>query len=420
MPRIRLANPCASPAERLLNALTYPLRGPALASVVMLALAHCLALLPLGFGFVIELVVWATTYLYALACLRHSAEGYADPPELGSENSAAGWIIVGVLMLGMGAMWAVKWTYGMPAAWTVSLALALILPAIVMALAYDESWSSALNPANWLRSIALFGTPYFVLVGVQLLIAAMLGPLQTAAHAALPLLLAVPLFHFVAIYLTLFNFHLMGALLYHHHERLGLDPEAPRLARSGHQGSTDECLQQARRLEASGDTLRAISLLSERLDERAAPAALHLACRTLLRDRGRHAEMLARSSRCIDALLAEGSETRALAVITENESIDESWIPDGPEVTGKLAYAAMHRGMTHLALRLARAYPNTWPHEPMAPHFGLLAARLLFRLGNHVEAGVLASKLVQAWPECVERSEIEQFLAALPPPGEPS
>jgi hypothetical protein len=417
MPHIRLVDPRASFGESLRSALAYPLRGAALASVVVLALAHYLALLPLGFVF--ELIVWAVTYLYALACLRHSAEGYADPPELSSENGAAGWIIVGVLMLGMGATWAAKSMYGSSAAWAVSLTLALVLPAIVMSLAYDEGWATALNPASWLRSMALFGAPYFVLVGVQLLIAALLGPLQVAAYAALPSVLASPLFYFVATYLTLFNFHLMGALLYRHHERLGLDPEAPRLAHASRQDANDECLEQARRLQANGDALGAITLLGERLDERSAPASLHMACRTLLRARGRNDEMLVRSSRCLDALLAENDEARAIGVVSENLNIDPQWLPDGPDATGRIAYAAMHRGMTQLALKLARGIPNRWPENPLAPHFGLLAARLLSRLGRSAEAGVLAGKLVQAWPDCVERREIDQFLAALPSDAAP-
>ncbi|HET8899453.1 MAG TPA: hypothetical protein VFN09_11845 [Rhodanobacteraceae bacterium] len=418
MPPIPLTNPAQPLDQRLRDAFGYPLRGAALASLVGFSLAHVLAVLPVV-GALLELIVWAATYLYALACLRHTAEGFRDPPELSSDSATAGWIVVGLMLLGMAATWAVEASAGRDAAWLVSGLMALVLPAIVMALAFDEDWGHALNPLRWLATMARVGAPYFLLVLTQLLIAALLGPAQRL-FGSLPALFALPLAGALATYATLFNFHLMGVFLHRLHDRLGLRLEAEALAHAGAQGADEGVLEQARHLQRRGDTLAAITLLGQRLDARSAPASIHLACRALLRERRRHDELLARSARCIDALLAADDETRALAIVTENTAIDPNWLPDSPAITGRLAYAAMHRGMIQLALKLARGYPNHWPRDAMAPHFGLLAAKLLSQLGRGAEAGVLASKLVQAFPDCVERLEIDRFLASIGSDASPS
>ena len=94
MSRIELIDTELPLSQQLLGALRYPLSGAALPALVAFTLAHYLALLPLA-GWFIELGIWAATYLYALECLRHTADGYALPPEF-AEPGHSGWALVAI------------------------------------------------------------------------------------------------------------------------------------------------------------------------------------------------------------------------------------------------------------------------------------------------------------------------------------
>src|SRR6185312_10117125 len=299
----------------VLDALRYPLRASALPGLVVFTLAHYLGLLPAA-GWLLELVIWAATYLYALECLRHSADGFAQPPEF-AEPGHGGWALVAILLWSTLLTLAVKLNFG-GGAWLVSALTAITLPAIAMSLALDGSVSHALNPLTWAQIMARFGSPYLLLIGVQLLIALLVGSAQQGLEHVLPRLLALPLFYFVAIYATLFNFRLMGVLIHQRHEQFGLQPKA-------------------RQLVAQQQPEAALELLVPRLRERAAPASLHLAYRQLLKQQGLRDALLVHGQIWMAALIAEGEPRRALGVLQECLDMDADFIPDDPRTCGELA-----------------------------------------------------------------------------------
>lgn len=389
----------------VLDALRYPLRASALPGVVIFTLAHYLALLPVA-GWLLELVIWAATYLYALECLRHSADGFAQPPEF-AEPGHGGWALVAILLWSTLLTLAVKLNFG-GGAWLVSALMAATLPAIAMSLALDGSVSHALNPLTWLQIMARFDSPYLLLIGVQLLIALLVGTAQQGLEHVFPRLLSLPLFYFVAIYATLFNFRLMGVLIHQRHEQFGLQPKAHQLATQNHQDDDQRLLNEVAIL-AQQQPEAALDLLVPRLRERAAPASLHLAYRQLLKQQGLREAQLVHGQIWMAALIAQGEPRRALGILQECLGLDADFIPDDPRTCGELADLAARLGITRIALKLCRGYLQHWPRDTQSPHYGMLASRVLAEHSDqHAEAMQLLDQLAAAWPEHPLRAEIEQ------------
>lgn len=270
MPAIELIDPRQPLSRQLADALRYPLRAAALPGLIAFTLAHYLSLLPM-IGWLVELIVWAATYLYALECLRHSADGFAQPPEF-AEPGNGGWALVAILLWSSLLALAVKLNIG-GGAWLVSVLMAVTLPAIAMSLAMDGGVANALNPLTWLRIMSRFGAIYLLLIGVQWLIALVVGMTQNSVEQVLPRMLALPLFYFVAIYATLFNFRLMGVLIYQRHEEFGLQPKAHQLAAQTHQDDDQRLLDDVEAM-AREQPAAALDLLVPRLRDRAAPDTL--------------------------------------------------------------------------------------------------------------------------------------------------
>src|SRR3546814_5471728 len=100
MPRVEIVAADTPFAQRLQDGFGYPLRGAALATCVVLALVHYVGLLPGYVGALASALVWAATWRYAADCMQHTANGYADPPDVGSDgNSASGWGLTAIHLL---------------------------------------------------------------------------------------------------------------------------------------------------------------------------------------------------------------------------------------------------------------------------------------------------------------------------------
>ncbi len=219
--------------------------------------------------------------------------------------------------------------------------------------------------------------------------------------------ISLPLFYFVATYATVFNFHLMGLLIHQRHEHFGLQPKARQLARDIHQDADLHLLDEVEEL-AVEDPSGALDLLVPRLRDRIAPDSLHLAYRRLLRQQGQQDALLVHGQIWIAALIARGDSRRALGVLSECCEIDADFIPDDPLTCGDLADLAARLGIHNTTLKLCRGYLGRWPRDRQAPHYGLLASRLLSEnTDQHGEALQLLEQLTVDWSEHPLHTEID-------------
>jgi hypothetical protein len=419
MPRIDTVAPDTPFGARLLAGFGYPLRGAALATCVALTLSHYLALLPF-IGFFAGFAIWMATWRYAADCLLHTANGYAQPPEVMIEiNSAQGWTLA--LLHVFAWLACVLCAVFMPRLfWPLLLALILLLPAIDMSLAFDGNLAAALNPFNWLQVIGQFGVAYLIPVGINLLLGILLL-LGNTLSSALPWLLAVPVSAFIATYLIILGFHLMGALIHQRHEQFGMVAEAHQLAASTGQDADAQLLDQVASMEA-GQPDAAIALLVARMQDRHAAAPLHQAYRRLLKRQGLRDGLLEHGHIWMAALMAGGEARRALGVLQECSEIDPGFMPDDPRSAGELAELAERLGMSRLSLRLCEAYLVRWPRDPQAVACGLLAVRLLAGpLNQPQDARALLAKLLAAYGDQPDRraalDTLSSQLQALPKPA---
>jgi hypothetical protein len=406
MPRVEIIAADTPFAQRLQDGFSYPLRGPALATCVVLALVHYVGLLPGFVGSLASALVWAATWRYAADCMQHTANGYADPPDVGSDgDSASGWGLVAIHLLVV-ALCVVSIVFFPSLLWPVLILAALVLPAIDMSLAFDGNLALAINPLNWLRVIGAFGAAYMIPVAINLLLVVLIV-VASVTTAQLPRVFALPLFAFAYTYLIVLAFHLMGAMIHQRHERFGMVPEASALARASGQDA-DESLVEAARQQAIDDPMAALRQLAGRLREHAAPPAVHQTYRELLHRQGLRDDLLVHGQIWIAALIAQGESRRALGVLQECIGIDAGFIPDDPQTCGGLADLAARMGMSRLAIHLGQGYLAHWPRDPQALHYGLLAARALAaHADQYAGAAALLDRLDKAWPEHPLRGEID-------------
>ncbi|AIF48575.1 hypothetical protein [Dyella japonica] len=397
MPRVHTVPADTPLAERLVAGLTYPLRGGGLAICAVLALGQCLVLIPAYVGVLFAFVLWTATWRYAAACMMHTANGFADPPDVGvEENPAAGhWLTV--VHMAVIIACAASTTFYPAMFWPLILLFALTLPAIDMSLAFDGNPLVALNPLNWQSIIGRLGAGYFIPVILNVVIGGLMV-LPSPSLSWLPFWLSLPLFAFAYTYLIIFNLHLMGAMIHQRHEQFDLEPEAETLARESGQDEDEHLLTRVREM-AKVDRRAAIRMLVERMQGRSAPASLHQAYRELLRKEGLTDGLIEHGHLWIAALMMQGDTRRALALTQECVDIDPAFLPDAPDSAAALAEHASRAGMTRLSLKLCRGYLARWPRSSDCPRVGLLAAnQMADRLGQRAEAAVLLGKLAAAWP----------------------
>ncbi|WP_130618368.1 tetratricopeptide repeat protein [Dyella amyloliquefaciens] len=412
MPRVATVSSDTPFSERFVAGFGYPLRGGSLATCAALALAHYLVILPSYIGIFASFALWAATWRYAATCLLHTANGYADPPDIGVDsNPSAGNGLTAIHLFAV-ALCFVSSVFYPPALWPLVLLFAITLPAIDMSLAFDGSMEVAMSPVNWWEVMRRFGSSYLIPVGLNLATGVLII-LASLATAFLPKLLSLPLFAFAYTYLIILNLHLMGAMIHQRHESFGIEPEAEELVREGGYDEDTQLLEQVKAV-ASTDRRAAIGMLVTRMQGRSAPVPMHQAYRELLRQEGLRDGLLEHGHIWTAVLLANNEPRRALGLVQECMEIDPAFLPDAPEHAGLLADQAARAGMTRLALKLCRGYLAHWPRSPDAPRIGLLAARLLGdELDQRAEAVVLLGKLAAAWPEHPLRKDIDTLAQRL-------
>lgn len=380
MPRIELAATELPLGQRLLAGLRYPLTGAGLAACITLGLCRYADLLArvvpglvgLILGIIINVALWTATWRYAVDCMLHTADGYAEPPEVSLEDrsgSPHALLAVHATVL-LGLVLLAPFAHGY--LWFALIIAAVLLPVIDMSLAFDGSVAVALNPLMWVLTIGRFGMAYLIPVAANLVLAILVW---TASRGAsdLPLLFGLPLYGFACTYLVVLDFHWMGLLIWHYRERFGMHPEAPVMARAMHQDADEELVRECETLAQSDPEAAAIRL-RDRIRERAAPAPVHAQFRVLLRRLHRNDLLLQHGQTWIAQVCAAGEARRALGVVQECREIDPAFLPDDPDHTATLARLAGRTGMPALASHLAKGFLEHWPGHEAAGEIGALAA----------------------------------------------
>lgn len=408
--------------QRLRAIMLYPAHASSMITIGTLAVCHLVAYLP--FGFFLDLLVWVGLYKYAFECLRATANGHLEPPELSvGVEDGLGWkqIWLQVLFLLFAIIGFVA--LGPVGGLFVLLFLGVSFPGAVMSLAMEESLLRAINPGKWLAIFSRIGWPYLAVATLCLVIFLSQAYAKSFVAGFLPGALAIVLAAFISHYAIVATFHLMGYLIYQYHEKIGFEPEAPlaplrRVAADPDQGLLDEAAQFVR----DGDTDAARRLLGGQLRGRGGSEAVHTQYRKLLALGDDRDERLRHGREWIGILLAQDKDRRAVDVARECLEIDPAFQPAEPDQVARLAQKAADSGAAQVALKLLSGFHKRYPKHRDIPQNYLLAARLLTeRMGRDAEARALLDQLLTTYPQHPLANDIaayRRFLDKLAPaPG---
>ena len=384
--------------NRLRAISLYPAQMGSLVTIVLLALAGMAAYLP--FGRILSLLVTVAAYRYAFSCLRATANGYMQPPEVAMADGSLGWkqialMVILVLVAALGAA-----LYGPAVGVALLIFVGICLPGATMTLAMEESLLAALDPDKWLSIMRRIGWPYLAVVGLCLVVSMSQGYASAFAARFLPGPVAVITVGFVSNYALVLTFHLMGYLLYQYHEAIGFVPDAPHLSRRLAKPDPDQdVLDEAAQHVRDGKPEVATQLLRGHIRARGGTPAVHTHYRKLLRVAGDNAELLRHGRESLPVLLAQERKSQALDLLRECQALDPAFMPDDAGDVTQLAQAAAKLGQPQVALRLLAGFHKRFPKSRDTPQNYLLAATLLHeRMGQDEQARTLLEFLKKTYP----------------------
>ena len=365
-------------------------------------------------GVLIELIVWLLCMKLAVEALVNTAKNRLDPgkvgPEWASDESAGSQIVL--LLLFLGPVYLLTLLLGASAGWLALVLVLICLPAAIIELAMDESLWRAFNPIAWIAVAGRVGVEYFVTVAVLGLLALLVFCLQQFIFTFLPGWLDAVASRFVTLYALVMSYHLMGFLLFEHHEQLGMDLTPPISRPVLANLEEDSTMQQVDSLVADGEGDTAIAVLQDLIHRRGASDPIHTRYRQLLRAKNDIARLSQHGREYVAVLLALGQEKHALALHLESRALDPLYQLDVPEDVTKLISHAVATGQSKLAVELASGFDQRFPRNADVPQNTLAIARLMAeRLGREAEAKQLLDGLVSRYPEHPLAGEIKLALA---------
>ncbi len=360
------------------RAFTYPLQPAALSSILAFSLALMLGSVPV-FGMALALLVWASAYRYAIEVLDRSAAGALEAPDYALDIQAGGGVVMLVLQLAFVALRLVieLWVADSAERLAWWMLLAVIQPAATLNLVLVGNIESALNPLRWLQLIARVGFGYVLLVIVGATCFFLQGQAHELLHAWLPAIVARVLAGFVAFYLLVFNFHLMGRIAYARRGAIGHDlAEVPaRLQPSDrHHGF----MREMEVMIAEDKAKQAAAAIQRHLEsEPHTTDAMHQRYRRLLEQLGDEAALATHTQTYASRLIGEKRERDALLMVRSILQRNPAFRLRDAEQRVRLARTAMNIGMPDVALAFAGDFHAAHPKHGAVPEMALLGARLL-------------------------------------------
>lgn len=405
--------PMAPYHERWPQILAYPLQTAALTTIVAIAVAHLVTLLPLGF--ILDLLVWASFFQYAFEVLRWSANGRTQAPEVAlSVSEGVGRYATLLLVLVNASMILIAVFVSPLLAFVFGVVLALAMPAIMMILALDEGFARALNPVAWLLIAGRIGNAYFVLVGffcaalvVQSLSSAFLSNL-------LPGFVATPLASFVVNYLMIANFHLIGSVIHDHRDALGYTGHLDLHEQAKTGDASRAIIDSARHAAADGDARGAANLLREEIKAHPQLLALHDEYRHWLQHLDAKAELTQHGRSYIPLLLAQDRDRRAVEVARECQLLDPAFALDKAEDVTRLANDVAEAGHAQLALSLLAGFHKRFRNHPDIGRNYLLASKLLAeKMNKEMQARAMLNQIKLTLPSDPIIPQVDAYIAYL-------
>jgi hypothetical protein len=395
--------------NRLREISFYPAHPHALLTIGVLAVCHLVGYLP--FGFIFDLFVWIALYKYAFECLRATADGRLEPPEIAvSVEDSLGWDQIKLQAIFLVLNVVAFLLLGPIGGTIVTIVLAVALPGAIMSLAMDQNLLLALNPGTWFAILARMGWPYLAVAALYFVFTVSEHTAQALVTPILPPVISEVVFYFIANYVIVATFHLMGYLIYQYHEEVGYEPAtaAPTLQRMADADQT--LLDEAAQLVRDGKPEDAADVLRAEIRGRGGSEGVHAQYRKILGVLGRRDEQLAHDREWISVLLAQDKDRRAVDIARECLDLEPAFELANPDDVARVAQKAVDVGATQVALKLLSAFIKSHPRHRDVPRNALLAARVLAeRMGKDDVAKKLLDQVSERFPNDALAPEIAVY-----------
>jgi hypothetical protein len=398
----------------------YPLRPPALAWLGIMTAAAALFDIVGGINGILALLLglawWMTAFKLASEALARAAAGRDDDAGfevLAGDAAAFRQLLLGLGLIATGTLLAL---FAPPPAYIAyCLALALLLPAMLMALVMEDSLWSAFNPRLWFELLSRLGGAYLVLaLQLALLTVGIVVAIRALGASGWPSFLTEALAHGLSLYLLLAAYHALGVLLDEHREALDIEAE-PRTT-SAPAGATREeraAMPEVDRLLAEGQRKEAAAVLDRLIRGRGATASVNARYRALLAELGDEAGLVAHAHGYVAVLLHMQQEREALALYLDAKHRDPGFELGDPQPVSDLIAIAARNQQSQLAVSLYEEFARRFPNDRDLVMNGLAAAKLMDRLDRDQQARTVLRELIRRFPEHPLRAELDAALAAV-------
>jgi len=390
----------------------YPLKANVLPFLLSITFGSVLTLIPI-LGFFIWLALWAMLFKLSYEILSSTANGHMEgPPAVTQMSDGIMFKHIGLLVLLLLGYVVVAGFAGLPVlSLLLGLFVLLVLPAAIMILAMTQSLMAALNPATWISIIRITGAAY-LLTSVFLFL--MLVSQTWAQGLLLPLVgNSMILFNIVSWgingYFMAASFHLMGYLLYQHHDALGIEPTV----RSPDDPADERnpLIVEASELVRDGQADEAIAKLQQEFETRGAEPEVHEFYRKMLHGRGDNDRLAAHGALYIPILIhAQENIDRAVDVAEESLSARRDFKLSQPDDILTLARRAFERRRHKLVVKLSNGFGKRHPKHPDLPELYFLAAQSLIESGGNSENAIKTIRqLIQHFPDHPQTDDMIRF-----------
>ncbi|MFO7786975.1 MAG: DUF4013 domain-containing protein [Halospina sp.] len=401
--------------ERLPQIFAYPFKPACLTTLGLAAILYLIGLVVPLLGLLLVIAAWVVLYKFAYDVLEATARGWMDPPEIQRKSNS--WVLVKTfllfLVLGFAVTGIAVVTNSLTLVAAAAIFIVLALPAAIITLAMSNSLMAALNPGTWVSIMRSVGFPYFI----ASLLLFMLSVSQGMAESLVAGLFGPSLAGQVGIFLIggyflIASFHLMGYLVYQHHDMLGVEQEVTAADRArAANPDLSPLLQEVEGLVAEGSVDEAIERLQKELRQSGLQPEEHERYRKLLRLQGRTDELLAHSREYISTLLYGLEQPKkAMSIAEEALRVDASFQPEHPKQVRDLARLADQYDHHELVIRLTSPFGRQNPKHPHLPENYFLGAKALFEgRGDEQKALKILRQLQKHFPEHELRERVDEL-----------
>jgi hypothetical protein len=354
--------------------VAYPLSGHALPAVLMLSV-----LLWFGVQSILGIALFAISapwvFHYAEAVIDNTAAGRATAPQFGGDMIYLGGVRALRPLVGVGAIagaWMLAGNRGEGAQLAVLIVGAFLFPAYMLVVSVGKSLVAAFNPLQLFAVMARVGRAYFA---VCLILAGSVAAVVMIANKA-----ALFVSLFVALYLWVMTFHLLGYVAFHRAKELGLEVKVA--------APTDESRRMDEQNARLAAVLRNIDAALNRRDLDAAgkalyadpggPADVRLFHEELFEQmqRRRNPTLVhAQGQRLVTQLLREKRVPRALEIAETCYDVHPDFVTEQPAHAVVLAEAALQARREGLFERLTRDAPKRYGKDAAVLSLAFLTAK---------------------------------------------